>query len=166
MNHKSFVHYGGIAGAVLTAAALLFSCFDILQVQEISMEPELRPGQTIIVNKIAYRLPFSSRQNPSLNDIVVFENPYDHKLVVKRCKLLPGDPINIDPQGWLIVGDERYFLTSRQRERLAGIETVPERVILVLGDNPFHSVDSRDYGFISIETIRGKVIHNSGAGSE
>lgn len=166
MNHKSFVHYGGIAGAVLTAAALLFSCFDILQVQEISMVPELRPGQTIVVNKFAYRLPFFNRHIPSENDIIVFKNPYDHKLVVKRCRLTPGDPVKIDAQGWLLVGDDRFFLTSRQRERLAETDTVPENTVLVLGDNPFHSVDSRDYGFISIETIRGKVIHNSGAGNE
>jgi signal peptidase I len=164
MNHKTLLHYGGIAGAVLTAAVLFFSSFDILQVREISMEPELRPGQTIVVNKFAYRFPIFNRHIPSQNDIVVFKNPYDHQLVVKRCKLLPGDPVIIDSQGWLIVEDKRYFLTSRQREKLAAVGTVPENTILVLGDNPFHSVDSRDYGCISIDLIRGKVIQNSGAG--
>lgn len=129
------------------------------------MVPELRPGQTIIVNKIAYRFPIFNKHIPSQNDIIVFNNPYDHQLVVKRCKLLPGDPVIVNSQGWLIVEEERYFLTARQRERLTGIETVPENTVLVLGDNPFHSVDSRDYGFISIEIIRGKVIHNSGAGN-
>lgn len=165
MNHKSIIHYGGIAGAVLTAALLLFSCIDILQVQEISMEPELKPGQTILVNKIAYGFPFFKRQIPSKNDIVVFRNPDDHQLVVKRCKLLPGDPIVVNSQGWLIIGEKQYFLTSRQREKITGLKTVPENTVFVLGDNPFHSVDSRDYGFISIELIRGKVIHNSGAGN-
>ncbi|MDC7231727.1 MAG: signal peptidase I [Spirochaetales bacterium] len=162
MIRKTLVHYGGIAGAVLTAAALLFFSFDILQVREVSMVPELIPGQTIIVNKIAYRLPVFQKQIPSLDDIVVFKSPYDHQLVVKRCKLLPGDPVIIDPAGWLIVGNDRYFLTSRQKDMLSGVDRVPDNTVLVLGDNPFHSVDSRDYGFISIERIRGKVIQHAG----
>jgi signal peptidase I len=159
MNHKTIVHNGGIAAAVLAAAVIWFSCFDILQVQEISMEPEIHHGQTILVNKIAYRFPLLNKKGPSAEDVVVFKNPYDHQLVVKRCRLIPGDLINIDETGWLLVGKERYFLTDRQRELLSGIERIPEDTVLVLGDNSFHSVDSRDYGCVSIGTIRGKVIN-------
>lgn len=162
MIRKTIVHYGGIAGAVLTAAALLFSCFDILQVQEISMEPELRPGQTIIVNKVAYRFPLFTGHVPSQDDIIVFNNPYDHQLVVKRCRLLPGDPVIVNSQGWLVVENDHYFLTARQRDRLEEVDRVPDNAVMVLGDNPFHSVDSRDYGFISLASIKGKVIHSPG----
>ncbi|MDC7239482.1 MAG: signal peptidase I [Spirochaetales bacterium] len=158
MIRNIIVHYGGIAAAVLTAAVLWFSSFDILQVQEISMEPSLHNGQTILVNKFAYRVPLVGRDNPYPGDIVVFQNPFDHKLVVKRVKLSAGDPVVVDSEGWLIAGGERYFLTGRQREMLEGITEVPANSIMVLGDNPFHSVDSRDYGFIPVEAILGRVI--------
>jgi len=158
MIHKTIVHYGGIVAAVAAAAVLWFSCFDILQVQEISMEPGIHNGQTILVNKIAYRNLLPWKIGPSSGDVIVFHNPYDHQLVVKRCRLLPGDPIEVDDTGWLLVEDQRYFLTDRQKNLLKGYDTVPENTVLVLGDNSFHSVDSRDYGFISIQTIRGKVI--------
>jgi len=159
MIHKTIVHYGGIVAAVAAATILWFSCFDILQVQEISMEPGLHNGQTILVNKIAYRFPLPWRIGPSSGDVVIFNNPFDHKLVVKRCRLMPGDPIKIDNTGWLLVGGQRYFLTDRQKNFLSGYKTVPKGTVLVLGDNSFHSVDSRDYGFISIAEIRGKVIN-------
>ena len=158
MVHKTFVHYGGIMTAVLSAALIWFTCFDILQVKEISMEPELRNGQTILVNKIAYMM----NPRPSVEDIVVFNNPFDQSLVVKRIWLTEGDPINIDKTGWLLVGDQRFFLTERQKSMLSGMDRVPEDTVLVLGDNPFHSVDSRDYGPVSVKSILGKVIHHKG----
>ncbi len=158
MIHKTIVHYGGVTTAILSAAFVWFACFDILQVREISMEPELRNGQTILVNKIAYMI----NPHPSVEDIVVFTNPFDRSLVVKRIWLTEGDPINIDNTGWLLVGDQRFFLTERQKSMLAGLETVPDDTVLVLGDNPFHSVDSRDYGCVSVKSILGKVIHHGG----
>lgn len=156
MVHKTIVHYGGITTAVLSAALIWFTCFDILQVKEISMEPELRNGQTILVNKIAYMMD----PRPSVEDIVVFNNPFDHSLVVKRIWLTEGDPINIDNTGWLLVGDQRFFLTERQKSMLAALQRVPKDCVLVLGDNPFHSVDSRDYGCVSVKAILGKVVHH------
>ena len=158
MIHKTIVHYGGITAAILSAAFIWFTCFDILQVKEISMEPELRNGQTILVNKMAYLM----HHLPTADDIIVFPNPYDHKLVVKRIRLLPGDPIRIDSSGWLLVKDQRFFLTDRQKEMLSGFDKVPDDTVLVLGDNSFHSVDSRDYGCISVNTILGKVVHPGG----
>ena len=162
MIRKIIVHYGGIAAAVLTASVIWFSSFDILQVHEISMEPSLHNGQTILVNKIAYRIPLITKEIPARGDIVIFQNPIDHRLVVKRCRLTAGDPIIVNSEGWLIVGDDRFFLTGRQRDMLEGIETVPDDSIMVLGDNPFHSVDSRDYGFIPIQSVRGRVIQKRG----
>ena len=37
-------------------------------------------------------------------------------------------------------------------------EKVPEGYVLVLGDNLSDSVDSRDYGFVSVKNITGKII--------
>jgi len=158
MIRRFVIHYGGVAAVVLLTAAVWFSWFDILQVKEKSMEPGLRDGQTILVNKMAYRNPFGKTTLPRPDDIVVFRNPLDHQLVVKRCRLLPGEPVRISRDGWLMVEDDEYFLTRSQKTLLSTIPAVPEDSILVLGDNPFHSVDSRDYGCIPVYKIRGKVI--------
>ncbi len=155
---KLIYHYGGPVGIILLTALILFSCFDILQVQENSMEPVLHNGQTILVNKLAYKSFFHIDRSPRENDIVIFRTPDDNRLVVKRCRLLSGESIEINRAGWLVVGEQEFFLTDTQQKRLSQNPVIPENYIMVLGDNPFHSVDSRDYGYISTSDILGKVI--------
>ncbi len=162
MIQKILYHYGGPFAVIMITAFIWFSWFDILQVQEISMEPVLHNGQTIIVNKMAYKGPFSDPRLPNVNDIVIFRSPGDRRLVVKRCKMLPGDNIQINNQGWLVVQGEEFFLTDSQKERLTTTPVIPDGYIMVLGDNPFHSIDSRDYGFVPIDTLVGKVINPAG----
>ena len=157
MIQKLLNQYAGPFAVILLTAFIWFSWFDILQVQEISMEPVLHNGQTILVNKMAYKKPFSEVQMPNVNDIVIFRSPGDRELVVKRCRMLPGDPIQISDT-WLIVDGEKFFLTNRQKEQLFQNPVIPEGYIMVLGDNPFHSIDSRDYGFIPVSSLMGKVI--------
>lgn len=123
------------------------------------MEPVLHNGQTILVNKLAYKNIFSSNSLPEEDDIIIFRTPIDNKLVVKRCRLLPGESVNINRDGWLLVDDEEFFLTNSQKDRLIQNPVIPDDYIMVLGDNPFHSVDSRDYGYISASRILGKVIN-------
>lgn len=40
----------------------------------------------------------------------------------------------------------------------AGSQKIPAGFILALGDNAAQSYDSRDYGFVSIDSIRGKLL--------
>ncbi len=156
---KTIFYYLCISAAVLTAAFLWFSIFDIMQVRENSMEPRLLNGQTILVDKTAYKK-FDSR--PARGDIIVFPDPCDGKMLVKRIRLLPGEEILIDSDGWLQIDKERFFLTLKQRESLEDLARIPDNKVLVLGDNAFHSVDSRDYGCIPVKTIHGKVIYPKG----
>ena len=158
MIQKLINHYGGPLAVIALTALIWFSWFDILQVQENSMEPVLHNGQTILVNKLAYKNPFNPGILPRENDIIIFRSPDDRQLVVKRCRLLPGESVNINSQGWLVVNDEKFFLTASQKSRLMQNPVIPNDSIMVLGDNPFHSVDSRDYGFIAVSEILGKVI--------
>jgi len=136
----------------ITASAFaLFICvsfFKVYQVRENSMEPYLHSGQTIIILK---------EKKPKTGDIVVFENPEDSKLVVKRCILSPGDPVIIN-NGSLITTDKRIPLTSKQLKKLSSLNFIPENMFFATGDNIFNSHDSRDYGPVFIENLKGRVL--------
>ncbi|WP_433442856.1 S26 family signal peptidase [Nonomuraea sp. CA-141351] len=64
-------------------------------------------------------------------------------LVVKRVLALPGDPVPRDRVPSLAHVDE---------------ETVPAGRIVVLGDNPEESVDSRGYGYVAEDALVAVVI--------
>lgn len=120
----------------------------LARVEENSMDPTLENGQWIVVKK-QYR-------DFQEGDILVFPNPDSGQLLVKRCFLLQGDPLRI-VEPWLKTTRGDYYLTRSQLAFLSQYKTVPENSLLMLGDNAFHSIDSRDFGFIACEEILGKV---------
>ncbi len=112
------------------------------------MEPYLYNGQTILIIK---------EKSPRNGDIVVFENPEDSRLVVKRCILSPGDKVIIN-NGSLITSRRRIPLTGKQLKRLSAFDYIPENMFFAAGDNIFNSHDSRDYGPVFIKNLKGRVL--------
>lgn len=141
---------------VLSLALFLVinSITERIRVESISMEPNLTPGNFVVVNKLAYR--FSG--TPKLGEIVVFKYPLNPDQIpyIKRVIGVPGDKIHID-QGKVFVNgvllNEPYIseLTNR-----GGDWTVPENSIFVMGDNRNNSSDSRAWGFVPMENIIGR----------
>lgn len=138
---------------------------DFLKVSGKSMEPTLSSGERIVINKAAYGIqnPFSKKyfftwKSPKKNDVVTFLN--DDRIVVKRCVLTEGDSLEIlvDSGYYLLIDNQNVPLTEFQYLQFAGTKTVPSGYIFVLGDNFLYSVDSRDYGFVSTKSIKGKAI--------
>jgi len=132
----------------LMALLFCFSFFNIYQVRENSMEPLLLSGQTIVAIR---------DRSVKSGDIVVFENPEDHRLVVKRFLLSPGDPVIIR-NCILITPEGNIPLTKRQSHMLSTFDFIPDNMFFALGDNIFNSHDSRDYGPVTIDNIKGKVL--------
>jgi signal peptidase I len=74
-----------------------------------SMEPSIRPGELVLVNKLAYdlKVPFTTRHlaewgDAARGDVVVLFSPADETRLVKRVVGLPGDLVEMrDEKLWI-----------------------------------------------------------------
>lgn len=152
------------AGLLLGLFIKLF-VFDILHIQGISMQPAVRDGQTVLVNKLSYGIvkPFSDTllttwAEPVPNDVVIYL--YNNKIVIKRCIAVAGTPLEYsDDSGYtLLVGEKAIPLTDLQYHRMQKSTTVPQGTIFAVGDNYTESIDSRTYGFVPVRNVIGRVL--------
>jgi len=79
--------------------------------------------------------------------------------ILKRVALLPGDCRTqwLNPTGWIDTTMLGRPLKERSKPRLRKL-TIPAGMVFLLGDNLEHSVDSREFGPVPIESIRGLVV--------
>ena len=152
-----------LAGLIL-GLVLKFFVIDILQVRGSSMEPTLKDGGLVAVNKLCYGLvkPFGDRllfkwNKVKQGDVIIYL--YDNSLVVKRCAATEDMPLEYSSGSEynLIVGDKKYPLTPAQFSVMQEIGAVPKGMVLAIGDNAEVSIDSRNYGFVSEENVLGRV---------
>ena len=120
------------------------------------MEPTLRNGDQVLLDKITYRF-----RPPRVGELVVLQPPGDEALAVKRVVALAGSDVALE-DGVLVVDG----VSQREPElELAGVDgvyfgpvAVPEETVFVLGDNRGRSVDSRSYGSVPLPDIVGRVV--------
>ncbi len=121
-----------------------------------SMEPTLRPGDHVLVEKLSYRF-----DSPRRGDLVVFKTPGGGTLSVKRIVGLAGDRVAIEDGVLTIDGqpqDEPYVDLRRMDSVYFGPIVVPRGEVFVLGDNRSDSTDSRDYGAVPRPSLIGRVL--------
>lgn len=121
-----------------------------------SMEPTLHDGDALVIDLLSYRF-----VDPAVGDIVVATTPDTGQSVVKRVVAVGGDLIGIE-DGVLIRNgravDEPYTNQDQMGGYYWGPITVPEGQVFLLGDNRLESVDSREYGPVSIDAIDGRYV--------
>jgi signal peptidase I len=136
-------------GVVIGGLVIVRRRIAIITVTGQSMEPTLADGDRVIVRRTRLRSVRAGR-------LVVFEAPSDDEggwtnsrpgrslnrvWLIKRAAAVPGDPL---PDGL--------------PPTLADHPAVPDGKLVVLGDNPANSVDSRRLGYIPGERLLGVVI--------
>ncbi len=161
---KPFIFFC-IALGVATGIILKLFVIDILHISGTSMEPTLKNGSKVAVNKLAYGLAkpfrgdfFFQWNRPKLNDIVIYL--HDNKIVIKRVIGISGDQLEFsENSGYTVkINQKEISLTPVQFQRMKNFEKIPEDFVFTLGDNQKDSIDSRDYGFVSVKNIMGKII--------
>lgn len=159
-----------IIPVVLLAAALAFVfrsyLFASYIVEGESMEPTLYDGNMMMVNKVVYDLSEVDRF-----DVIVF-HANKRTDYVKRVIGLPGDKITYKNDKLYVngkyieedfldafkkVSDEKPYTNDFTLKGTTGKSTVPKGKLFVMGDNRDNSLDSRKFGFVSMDKLVGKV---------
>jgi signal peptidase I len=127
-----------------------------------SMEPTLLIGDHMLVDKSG-----SAVKNPHRGDLIVFEYPLDSKIdFIKRVIAVGGDAVEIKDKVIYINGAEASDLWGRYQRTPPipresspkdnfGPVTVPPDSYFVLGDNRDNSADSRFWGFVGKDKVKG-----------
>lgn len=177
MRTKPFWREYGEALFIALILALVIRAFLVqaFSIPSGSMQPTLLIGDYLLVNKfsLGLRNPFTNKVwismgKPQRGDVVVFIFPQDpSKDYIKRVVGLPGDRLQIANKkvyinGRLVETPQAVITdptiippTDSVRDNLGPV-VVPENSYFVMGDNRDHSFDSRFWGFVSLDALRGK----------
>ncbi|MBQ3468869.1 MAG: signal peptidase I [Bacilli bacterium] len=91
--------------------------------------------------------------------VIVRNNGRDYAL---RIVAIENDIVEIDDENLKINGhivEEDIYYVTPKKKKLNYPYTVPRGSVFVLGDYRTHSKDSRDFGAISFDNVKGKVIN-------
>src|SRR5512133_235687 len=97
--------------ALFSFGFLLFFWLSFMVVDGSSMLPGYPDGSFVVVNRLAYGLRLPSAYllrwaRPRAGQLLVFRNPLDGRLVMKRCLAVEGQSLALEPGG-LSVGGRR-----------------------------------------------------------
>ena len=161
--------------AVLLALFIRTFVVQAFKIPSGSMKETLKIGDHILVNKFIYgiKLPLIGKplipiKNPKHGDIIVFRYPEDPgKDYIKRVVAVAGDVVEGRAKRVFVNGkpenpvfgihkDPHTIPGGMQPRDFFGPITVPKNMLFVMGDNRDFSYDSRYWGFVDLEAVRGK----------
>ena len=182
---KSIVreYFESIVIAVILALFIRTFVVQAFKIPTGSMEENLLIGDHLLVNKFVFG-PTASRPERAVlpvgtlarGDVVVFKYPVEpDRDFIKRVIGLPGETIEVKEKKVYINGkpfaepyvhflappaaqSELHEVTSFDVRERYGPVTVPANQYFVMGDNRDNSQDSRYWGFLPREYIKGRAL--------
>jgi signal peptidase I len=175
-------YFESIVIAVILALFIRTFVVQAFKIPTGSMEPNLLVGDHLLVNKFVFAPTDSAIERAVLptrdirrGDIVVFKFPVDpERDFIKRVIGLPGDTVELRNRRIYINGnpiDEPYAhymprpeglsggeMTSDDVREHYGPEKVPEGSLFAMGDNRDNSQDSRYWGFLPRDYVKGRAL--------
>jgi signal peptidase I len=182
---KSIVreYFESIVIAVILALFVRTFVVQAFKIPTGSMERNLLIGDHLLVNKFVYGPAPTGVERALLplrelrrGDVIVFKYPEDpERDFIKRIIGLPGETVQIRDKKVLINdrplgepyvhfeqpvagGSETNEVTSFDVREQYGPVTVPDRHYFVMGDNRDNSQDSRYWGFLPRDYIKGRAL--------
>lgn len=148
---KEIIIYVGIFLLIIIIRTFIITP---IRVNGDSMNPTLKDGEIMILNKIGYSINGVERF-----DIVVVD--YNGDKLIKRVIGLPGETLKYENNVLYINGqevEEPYLNESTEDFNITslGYSKIPRDCYFVLGDNRDDSKDSRIIGCVSEKQIKGK----------
>ncbi|MEA2323756.1 MAG: signal peptidase [Solirubrobacteraceae bacterium] len=145
------------ATVVVVGAIVLLRVFvaEPFRIRSASMAPTFRPGDQVLVDKLAYR-----RADPRRGELAVFHAPRSAQILLKRIVAVGGDTVAIEG-GTLVVNGRRLLEPYVPRAGAGGSfgpVLVRRGTVFVLGDNRAVSEDSRAFGPVAPERLVGRVM--------
>ncbi|MBI2460860.1 MAG: signal peptidase I [Candidatus Rokubacteria bacterium] len=150
--------------AVLLALLIRTFVVQAFKIPSGSMIPSLQVGDHILVNKFIYRF-----RDPGRGDVIVFKYPVDESRdFIKRVIAVGGEDLYIKGQEVYINCQPpetgcrpleepwAYYDERPVASETFGPVHVPPDAYFVMGDNRNNSQDSRFWGFVRREKVKGK----------
>jgi signal peptidase I len=174
-------YFESIVIAVILALFIRTFVVQAFKIPTGSMEPNLLIGDHLLVNKFVFAPTVLGVERALLpirdvrrGDVVVFKYPEDpERDFIKRVIGLPGETIELKNHRIHINGrplEEPYAhylprgaggvseTTSHDVRENYGPAVVPAGAVFAMGDNRDNSQDSRYWGFLPVQNIKGRAL--------
>ncbi len=158
MSLKSFLveTFKEIAQTVAISLAIFFFVYIFLvqphRVKGESMVPNFADGELLLTEKVTYRL-----YKPARGDVIVFKAPGPRNVdFIKRIIGLPGENVKIEDNAIYINSQKLQEPYETQQTQGNVNVTLGDNQYFVLGDNRQSSSDSRVFGSIDRNSMRGR----------
>jgi signal peptidase I len=166
-----------LAWAVVLMLVVRIFLLQAFRIPSESMRDTLLVGDFLFVTKLDYgaKLPFTRIRLPGLReprrgDIIVFQWPPDPSQdFIKRCIATAGETVEIRHRQVYVDGrplEEPYVRHTAPHEEPVGMSprdnfaavTVPSGHLFMMGDNRENSADSRYWGFVPMDLVKGRAL--------
>jgi signal peptidase I len=161
--------------AIAVTIGLRVFVVQAVKIPSSSMLLTLAAGDHVLVSKLRYGVQVPWGQGwllmyrvPQPGDVIVFVNPVDRSQdYIKRVVAVGGEVVEIRDKRLIVNGEARdgvyanfadgaeHIVAAPPRDNY-GPAVVPPRKLFVLGDNRDQSIDSRYWGVVDLNDVKGR----------